>query len=594
MTFLLAALGPLSGQAWREAVRAQAARLEPLHVHDAGSDDAGVRLAAVAPEDSPAGGPFATGRGGEVIVVAGGLVEGAEPVATSVVRAYLAGGGGAIARLRGEYAFALWDRRERCLWAGCDAVALQAPAYFWDGGTFVLGSRAIGLLRHGAVSSGWDERYIAHALSGLRALPGSGTTHRGVRRMVAGEFLRVSESGVERFPGPRLEYASPSLRDDADALDTLEGRIDRSVRKAARPGACVAVSGGLDSSVIACAMARIEPAIDGFSIMASGGREATDPALDQLCRAVPGLRVHRVPSVSGLVQRYDEWPLPDEPVCTGPALQPARCAMFRAMREQGFRTVVDGEGGDELFDLVWVLGDLVRVGALRSMASAVASPTGRSRLLRDLAHAGLLGPISKARLARTRRRLIEARPWLREGFWTSDAFEQAWDDAVAYARLPNVRARVVEVIGTFARTWRAQNLARAAAGVQGASPFLAREVVEFVGSVHPRIAVNARHSKWLLRKYAARRLPAAVAWRPKSEPLNDRLERECVASDSNVARAIEAIQATPVLLARVDTKALASVVRECRSGARASLNAPIVELFSFVEWAAAVQECARP
>jgi asparagine synthetase B (glutamine-hydrolysing) len=259
------------------------------------------------------------------------------------------------------------------------------------------------------------------------------------------------------------------------------------------------------------------------------------------------------------------------------------------VREHGFLRLLDGEGGDELFDLAWLLGDLVRVGALDSLVPALASRGTRARLFRDLALPGLLGPWSKVQPARVRRRIRQRRPWVRSAFWASACFDEAWEEAMAYARRPSARARIPQILGAHGRYWRAQMLAKGAAGIEGASPLLAREVVELVGSLHPRIAMNPRHSKWLLRKHAERRLPAAVAWRPKSEPMNDWLVRACVSQDANVARAIANIRSSPTLSDLLDTEALVGAVQECRSGARERLEAPLAELFAFVEWAAAVE-----
>ena len=78
-----------------------------------------------------------------------------------------------------------------------------------------------------------------------------------------------------------------------------------------------------------------------------------------------------------------------------------------------------------------------------------------------------------------------------------------------------------QILGAHGRYWRTQELARLDVGVEGSSPFLHRQVIEFVGSVGAEVAIDLDHGKVLLRRLAANRVPAAIAWRPKSEPLSD-------------------------------------------------------------------------
>jgi hypothetical protein len=279
------------------------------------------------------------------------------------------------------------------------------------------------------------------------------------------------------------------------------------------------------------------------------------------------------------------FPLADDPLHAAPILQPGRVELLRAVRDAGFARVYDGEGGDELFDILWRPGDMVRDGALLPMVMGLAAQGRRRALVRDLIWmAG--GSFSNVLLERTLRRVRASRPWLRPGFWSGDPFREALDETVSFARLPTARHRMPELLGAFGRYWRVQELARLSARVQGTSPLVSREVVELVGSLRPRVAIDLRHRKVLLRRLAALRVPASLAWRPKSEPLADWLAQEWVADERNVSTALAHIKRSPLLDEAVDAQAFAASAAEATRRPAAHANA-VIELAALAEWVTA-------
>ena len=127
---------------------------------------------------------------------------------------------GGLARLGGlawssTPTYALWDPRARSLFVGCDAVGLSAPAFSWNGRTFLLSTRAVALLRRPGSVSAFDPLYLAHALGGIWSRPAAATAFQGVRRMLGGSLIRVSEDGFEQLAGAPLTFrASPRLKDE--------------------------------------------------------------------------------------------------------------------------------------------------------------------------------------------------------------------------------------------------------------------------------------------------------------------------------------------------------------------------------------------
>ena len=84
--------------------------------------------------------------------------------------------------------------------------------------------------------------------------------------MLGGEILRVSAKGLERLTGDRLVFDGPRSLDDAVRM--LEDCLDGAVSVRAMGGTCVALSGGVDSCVVATAFARTQREFDAFSLVA--------------------------------------------------------------------------------------------------------------------------------------------------------------------------------------------------------------------------------------------------------------------------------------------------------------------------------------
>jgi asparagine synthase (glutamine-hydrolysing) len=594
MAFLFAAFGPVVPSEWACRVRGSSeiaagfAGLSDWH------DEEG--LARLGVLDANGG----VRNGGvraalEVAAIAVGLVEGSEAdSATSVLEAYGRARTQGLASLRGDYAYALWDGRERCLYVGCDAVGLRAPAYTWDGRTFFLATRALALVGHVEVPLTFDPVYLAQALSGAWGRTSSATAFEGVRRMVGGEMIRVSSQGIERLEGARLKFrASPAPRRGA-AVRELAEALDSAVANDSRNAAsCVALSGGVDSAIVATVLAKGQRKVHALSLVAPDGAPGDAATLARVIAAFPGIRLHSV-QVEGDADLLHPGPLSDDPICSAPILQTGRTALLRAAKELGFQRVFNGEGGDEVFDMAWRPGDLIREAALDRVVFTLGSGAMARRTLRDFV-AGGRGPLSEIVLDRARKRFRAQRPWLRAAFWESSAFDAAWQETMTFARLRNVRERLPAILGVHGRYWRSQELARLWIGVEGRSPMLRQAVVELVGSMSARTAMDLRHGKALLRRLAAERLPAAVAWRAKDEPLSDWLVARWTMNESHAVRAVSQIRGSRILAPLIDVGAVLATLDAARKlRGRHWLASSLVELAALTEWVTAVEARSGP
>ena len=138
-----------------------------------------------------------------------------------------------VRRLRGMFAFAIWDRPARTLTLARDPHGIKPLYYSSEGGTFRFASSARVLARSGAVSRAVD----AEGLLGFLAwgsVPEPRTLFRDVRALPAGCTMRVEEGRVGppcRYWSVAGVYSTPSERLSREAIDRqVEREVGESVR----------------------------------------------------------------------------------------------------------------------------------------------------------------------------------------------------------------------------------------------------------------------------------------------------------------------------------------------------------------------------
>jgi len=178
-----------------------------------------------------------------------------------IVHAWEAWGEDCLQRLRGMFAFALWDRKRQCLFMARDRLGVKPLFYaLLDDGTLVFGSELKSLLAHGGLRRDLDplavEEYFA---LGYVAEPRC--IFRQARKLAPGHSLLVQRGqpiGQPReFWDLRFTLANPIGAADAQA--ELVERIRESVRlrMISEVPLGAFLSGGVDSSAVVAMMAGL-------------------------------------------------------------------------------------------------------------------------------------------------------------------------------------------------------------------------------------------------------------------------------------------------------------------------------------------------
>jgi asparagine synthase (glutamine-hydrolysing) len=263
-----------------------------------------------------------------------------------LVHLYEEYGDGFAERLRGMFAVALWDARQRRLVLARDPFGIK-PLYYRLAGDELAFASELRALPRGEIDFDALEAFLA-----FNSIPGPYSIFRDVRKLTPGHLLvwKDGEASLSRFARPAPVAASEVRREDEDELaEELRGRLRDSVRAhlIADVPVGVLLSGGVDSSMLAALAAQesSEP-VHTFSI---GFQERSFDELGD-ARAVAQLYGTRHEE---LVLRPDAaLLLPaladafDEPFADSSAL-PTYLVSELAARH--VKVALSGEGGDELF-----------------------------------------------------------------------------------------------------------------------------------------------------------------------------------------------------------------------------------------------------
>nr|WP_202918035.1 asparagine synthase (glutamine-hydrolyzing) [Mycolicibacterium sp. CBMA 295] len=276
----------------------------------------------------------------------------------AIVAAYHHWGADALNRLRGMFAFALWDTVERELFCARDPFGIK-PLFMATGpGGTAVGSEKkclLDLAQNPAVGLGIDlsidERAVQH-YTVLQYVPEPETLHRGIRRLESGSYARLKPGGrpeVTRYFVPKFN-AVPFIKDaEQSRYDEITAVLEDSVAKHMRADVTVGafLSGGIDSTATAALAMRHNPRLITFTTgFEREGFSEVDVAVAS-AEAIGARHVTKVVSQAEFVEALPEivWYL-DEPVAD-PALVP----LFFIAREarKHVKVVLSGEGADELF-----------------------------------------------------------------------------------------------------------------------------------------------------------------------------------------------------------------------------------------------------
>lgn len=257
-------------------------------------------------------------------------------------------------RLTGMFAFAVFDRVAATLTCVRDAFGIKPFFYSQEQGAFLFASEvaAIKALKREKAKLDWQRAYDYLVHGDYES--GPGTFFEGVSHLLPGHLLTVDlKTGSVSDP---LRWWAPSIKERsdlsfADATELVRDTFLQSIRLHLRSDVAIgaALSGGIDSSAVVCAMRHVEPdlPINTFSYIARGSDVSEEVWVDRVNEHVGAVPHKMVVSADELARDLDSMILAQgEPF--GSTSIYAQYRVFQLAKEQGVTVTLDGQGADEM------------------------------------------------------------------------------------------------------------------------------------------------------------------------------------------------------------------------------------------------------
>jgi len=270
-------------------------------------------------------------------------------------------GAHAVHALRGEFAFALWDERDRILFAARDRFGIKPLYYTVHDGACYLASEVKAIAALG-VPLRWDRETLFDTHSMFMAHAPERTLFQNVYQLPPGHFLftdgdhvRVEQYWDWEFPKSQVtrhrEQVDEEDSNEQEWIERLRHELGEAIRLRLRadvPVACY-LSGGIDSSaVLGLASKCSSRPLRAFTLSFDHADYDEAPIAEETAKHA-GAEYNRIDVRPGQLADHfaDAVYHAERPI--GNAHSVAKFMLSRAVRDSGVKVVLTGEGGDEIF-----------------------------------------------------------------------------------------------------------------------------------------------------------------------------------------------------------------------------------------------------
>jgi len=454
-----------------------------------------------------------------------------------LLRAYQEYGEAALAHLKGQFAFVIWDQIERRLFAARDRLG-EKPLYwaYSNEGHFLLASEIKALLASGLVKPRID-RISVDAYLALSYVPPDRTIYENVHTLRPGHALSWHNGHWRGWSYWEPAFSQQQISDPLESIERLRFLIVQAVKRQMVADVPVGafLSGGLDSSTIVALMTRhTDQPVMTFSV-------GFGDLINELpyARAVAQtyhtshheIQLVEIP-VAEMLERMAE--VYDEPFADSSNIPTYLLAEFAHCY---VKVVLTGDGGDELFggyeSYSWLLASeaarndqgtiwLTRLAALAwRVISKAGLPFRRQRDAAIRAYSASLGKRQYRDLWERHLSFVTRLKADRSALWNGQAPKET-EAAIREMYAPSPSVQAMDRATDFdVRCYLPGDIlvkvdrAAMAHGLETRAPFLDADLVEFVWGLPWRLRFRDANLKYLLREAYADLWPEAVRDRSK-------------------------------------------------------------------------------
>lgn len=263
-------------------------------------------------------------------------------------------------KLKGMFAFAIWDSKLEKLFIARDRLGIKPLYYFNESGNFIFASEIKAILKTNLVKREYDLETLMKFLMFRVHDSTEQTFFKGIKRLLPGHYMIVSSKGIEeikKYWNPTFNPCFASIKsDDEYAKEFYE--LYKSVIKRhliADVPVGVSLSGGLDSSGVVSVIRELM--LEGSDLHTSGNLytfsalypgQSIDESeyIHEVEKYVDSTPEYVYPSVDKFWEEINEWVITQEE----PTISSAPYAYYSVYRKASefVKVMLSGNGGDEL------------------------------------------------------------------------------------------------------------------------------------------------------------------------------------------------------------------------------------------------------
>lgn len=437
----------------------------------------------------------------------------------------------ALNEMDGMFVIAIYDRNKEQLFIARDRAGKKPVYYYHDEHKLIFASE-LNAIRN-QLPLEMNENYIREFTRTGFFYPAH-TPYKNVSELPPASYALVNATG-----NPQLQvvkwweiqdfYSNPSCDNEATALDKVESLLHTAVKRRIESSDLEVgsfLSGGIDSGLVTAIGKKYNSNLKTFTVSFDGEYDEAPLAklvADQLQTRHHELRIsfdHLLNDVEKILSNYGE-----------PFYDSSAIPSYYVSREarKHLTVILNGDGGDELFGgyrryVPFAKIDFFKKSALRQSVFRIfhsLTPTSDNKMnklnyLRRMMFLGSGNGLDTYMRATTD---------IFEGYGDK-AFTQDWKAA------PDMDARFDQIFASNLTGLQKMmlldfenilpsvllvkiDIATMAHSLEGRSPLLGKDLLEYVPSMSDEFKIQGTQTKYLLRKLAAKYLPATIINQPK-------------------------------------------------------------------------------
>jgi asparagine synthase (glutamine-hydrolysing) len=455
----------------------------------------------------------------------------------TILHLYEEYGRDSVSRLRGMFAFAIWDERRRRLFAARDRLGIKPFYYLFAAGSFLFASEIKALLAYPGVRAALNPAAIPEYLT-FGYLSGEESLFSGILKLPPGHTLELEQGGrprVERYWDLAVEVDEPA-RPKQYYVDGYREQLEQAVSTHLMSDVPLGVflSGGLDSSAVAALATNIRKSpLQTFSVgygeqafsELGYAREVANHLGSEHYEVVVS-REKFLASLPFLIWHEDE-----------PLAWPSSVALYFVARlaREHVTVVLTGEGSDETLGgysrYAWTLWNAQCLEAWQKL-----TPAALRRLVRSAIASGPLGSTLRRKLGHTflARNGEDWTSFYFDNFYSAfslaeqqdllcDPFREnaasAYNHALRFWNQSSGdmlhRLLYTDIKTYLVKLLTKQDAMSMAASVESRVPFLDHGIVEFSARIPARFSLKGMAGKQILKEALEGLLPKSILYRKK-------------------------------------------------------------------------------